>query len=168
MSAPDDLIVAIGKVTLNFSGLEFSIKDFVWRLVGSDHGQIPQIVTSELSFDQLVKLLSSLHKTRDHDAAAQAELDAILGRAKAVEGERNQVTHSHWGPGPSEGVHHRIKLTAKQKKGLQYHVEPVTVADINGVAGRIRSVTAELDAFLARHDYDFTGDQRRRDANTGQ
>ena len=72
-------LVALGKITANFSQLEDELCRLIWYLLGPDE-QLGQVVTAELSFRGLVNLAGALARHRTSDPGPLQEVEAGLVR----------------------------------------------------------------------------------------
>jgi hypothetical protein len=133
---PAQHLQAIGLITVNFAKLENAVEWFIWSLMGQNEN-IGLIITAELSFRNLVALLSSLSKAKINDTEVLIELDKALKKALEAEQKRNTILHSLWGQGQTRDTVTRIKKTAKISKGLQHQVEEMTAEDITSIANFI-------------------------------
>jgi hypothetical protein len=144
----DESLVEIGRITVHFALLEWTLIDVTHRLLGLPERRA-RIITSELSFRGLQHLASSLVKERRPQLAK--EFDAILKRVSACEEKRNVISHSMWGAGgvTSEGSHIviRTKYTAKQAKGLRFMRQELTTADLYMIAREISITAFDLEVF---------------------
>jgi hypothetical protein len=152
----DEFYIALGRVTAHFAVLEAQIEFLTWSLIGRDQG-LGQIVTAQVSFRGLLDLLSSIFRHRVADEALRAELDAVLRRAEAVERRRNLVTHSEWGMGSTPETRTRIKMTARQGKGLKHEFEPMTHAEIELISIEAGDVALALQQFSGKLPADLVG-----------
>jgi hypothetical protein len=85
----------------------------------SDDAVVGQIVTAELSFKNLLSMVSSLYRHVRTNETKIAELDNLLKRALQVAEKRNMICHSIWGEGKTPNSITRIKTTARVAKGLR-------------------------------------------------
>jgi hypothetical protein len=104
----DAFLLALGRVTANFSILEGEITFFTCSLISRDQ-RLGQIITAELSFRARVALLSAAFRHRVQDQTLIDELEALLDRAHHVEEKRNIPLHSN-------GVPARRRTTATGSK----------------------------------------------------
>jgi len=114
---PPPHLQAIGLVVVNFAILENQIEWFIWRLIGLDE-PAGIIVTTELSFSNLVSLLSSLSKVKINDPVVLEELHGLTRQALQAQEKRNRIMHSLWGMGETRDTVVRVKKTARHPKGL--------------------------------------------------
>ena len=92
---PDKHLRAIGLITVNFSHLETYIEMGIWKLLGYEREQdVGKIITSELSFNNKVTLLKSLHDHLCDNEESKKELKEIIRHTVKVETERNKIIHS--------------------------------------------------------------------------
>jgi hypothetical protein len=141
---------AIGLVTVNFAKLENAIEWFIWSLIGQDEG-IGLIITTELSFKNLVALLSSLSRVKIANAEVLAELDRALKQALQADEKRNIILHSLWAQGQTRDTVTRIKKTAKLSKGLQHQVEEMTAEDITSIANFIDNADLAIESLRVHY-----------------
>lgn len=146
---PAEHLQAIGQITVNFALLESEISFFVWTWVSKDQ-RLGQIITAELSFRNLVSLLSSIFRHTVSEADKITELEELLGKALMVEEKRNVITHSVWAAGNTPETITRIKTTAKKSKGLRHQFEQMSVDDLNKIAEQIAELAQEIRMFLLR------------------
>ena len=109
---PPEHLRAIGQVTVNFAMLESAISSFVWGMINTDQ-MLGQMITAELSFRNLVGLLSSIYKHRINDEERITELERLLNRALYAEEQRNIIAHSSWGVGDKAETITRFKTDRK-------------------------------------------------------
>ena len=97
------------------------------------------IVTAELSFHQLLNVISCLTKSSDFD---EDEVSSLLSRADNLNAERNRVLHSLWEQLGS-GVVVRAKATAKRKRGLDHVIEATTLNKLDDLSQQISQLTQD-------------------------
>jgi hypothetical protein len=138
---------AIGQITVNFANLEGAISFFVWELISNDQ-RFGQIITAELSFRNLVGLLSSIYKYRANNQGQIIKLEELLNRALHVEEQRNLIIHSQWAAGSKPETITRLKTTAKKSKGLTHQFEQLKIEDLDKIADIISDVDVEIQLFM--------------------
>lgn len=146
---PSKHLEKIGDITVSFALLENQIQFFIWSLLGLTPRiqRIGQIITSELSFKKLRAVLISLYKETYGENDNYKKMRDLMNRAGKIEEKRNQITHSLWGAGKDIDSVTRIKTTAKEKCGLRFKFECVTVNDLAKIAGDIKKLAAEIQDF---------------------
>jgi len=140
---PDEHLRAIGRVTAHFALLENALAHLAWELLAVPR-ELGESVTCELSFRGLVSLISSLYRQRATDPRRIEAVDELLTRASQVEEKRNTIVHSLWlSQGTTDAVV-GVKVTAKKTRGLHYHAEQVSVAELEAVAAAALEVAGEV------------------------
>ncbi len=137
---------AIGRVTVNFSVLEMTISSFICTLIGKEP-KLGQIITAELSFNNLLQLLSSLYQFRINDPIQIRDLKELLKRASDVEQKRNVIIHSIWGQCDTPEEMIRMKTTAKRGKGFYCQYEKVNFKDLEAIADTIATIACDMFSF---------------------
>ena len=136
---------AIGDITVSFAMLEAVLQGLVHTLLGTRLATA-QTVTAELSFKGLRTLAASLWIERFGKAdAVTVDFLKLMARVRAVEENRNQVTHSLWAANDA-GLIVRIKHTAKETRGLEMKFDQVTAADLGKLAVEIKRVASAVQA----------------------
>ncbi len=139
----DTLVKAIGKVALNFSGLEMMLSCFVARLI-SDDSRVGTIITCEMSFQHLLKAFDSLIRYRVGNSRQLDRAEDLVKRLNAGEQERNKVIHSAYLFWESQSQYIRLKATAKQGKGLRFAQDNSPAADLNRIIKEQAYLATEL------------------------
>ena len=142
----DEQLKQIGRITANFSFLEFVLSFCICGLINDDQ-RVGQIITSQMSFQNLVHLLGSLFKHRGFDAEKITAFDKLLGEAMQIEQRRNEITHSIWATHQDEGKSSRVKITARFKKGFEMQWEPMGVDELKQIADSITNVAHKIQYF---------------------
>jgi hypothetical protein len=150
---PDEFLKNIGRLVVDFASLESSIAIAIWNLLDAD-GSTGQIITSEMSFKNMLALFSSLLIHKTNDPVALEEMKVLLRRTKAVEEKRNLMVHSSWGmrvwtDGREAIV--RLKTTAKISKGLKRQDEELTVEHVEQMIDEIVEANKAWTDFLYKH-----------------
>ncbi len=145
----EEHLTALGEITANFSLLDTHLDMCIERLMSANiRPLLMRIITSELSFNQKLSILSSLHTYKERDEKKQAELKALLARANQAQEKRNIVTHSTWLSSKQEDTATRVKMTAKINKGLQIQQEATKVDDLKAKAEFINEVANDMFYFF--------------------
>lgn len=146
---PDDILIALGRIAVNFAQVESLSVSFLGSLLAPQDPITGDTVTANMSFRNLVSLLSSLHRHRVDDAALQERLDEHLRRALSLEEKRNTVTHSTWSPHPEDPtVVMRWKNTAAKGKGLRRQAQRMTAAELHTIADELQELSADITRFM--------------------
>jgi hypothetical protein len=143
---PEKHLKSIGDITVSFALLESVIQTFIGSLL-NERQRIGQVITAELPFRNLRALAISLYIERHGKDEDFDKLRAFMIRAGKVEDKRNQITHSVWGAGKDKDSITRIKATAKEKHGIQFHFEDVSADNLEEFAVEIKALATEIQAF---------------------
>jgi hypothetical protein len=156
-SNSDALLRELGRVTVAFGRVESYLSFAVGGLIGPDQA-IGQMVTAEMSFKNKLALFSSLvmHKlpfTTKNTTGCKEHLKELLTVLSTAEEERNQVAHSIWlmaaeAESPDPAI--RLKITAKQSKGLRHASHPTTADDLKAIADKLNGAAEAIVPFLVR------------------
>lgn len=157
MGISDDQLKALGRLTAEFSLLEFMIASLVWWLSGDQASAM--ILTTHLPFKRLRQAAEALARAKmKTNTAALDEIKKIMKRASDHEKDRNRLIHSIWmrlpgvpgGPAPAPGGPlSRLKMTANRKFEVQLEAFPAD--DINRVADKIGQTTRDVVRFTRKH-----------------
>src|SRR5688572_25857525 len=143
---PEKLLVHIGDITVSFALLESSIQTLIGSLL-QEHQRIGQIVTAELAFKNLRALAISLYKERHGEDVDFGTLRELMKRAARAEETRNQISHSLWAAGDRADTITRIKVTAKEKRGINFQFHSVSDTDLAAVALELQRLASDIQAF---------------------
>jgi hypothetical protein len=145
----DAHLIALGRITADFSQLEDELCRLIWHLLDRDE-RLGQIVTAELPFKGLINLAGALARYRTSNAATLEEVEAALKSAIKVEQERNTIVHSTWFSHGAEAEVSRTKLTAKREHGRRVQFEMVTSDAIEQAATHIAEATFSVMQLYAK------------------
>jgi hypothetical protein len=146
----DEIHRLIGRVSSNFNGLEKYIQTLITQLIGAGQ-QLGEIITSELSFRNLISLLFSLYKFKKTDKKYIDKMDKICKKANELEQKRNQVIHSTWAFNiKSEKEVLRVKTTSKYKKGLNYVFENKNINELHILSDDIVKLISEVSELIIK------------------
>ncbi len=150
MAVTEAHLRALGRVTVNFSTLEFTLVALVAGLSAPDNLGVGQILGPQLSFARLVTAVDALFRLRRPGSPDIGRLAALLARASAAEERRNVVVHSAYlvADGTPADIVTRFKLRAKRDKGLSHDAQDTTPADIEQVASELHTVSTDLARFI--------------------
>lgn len=148
----DEFLAEIGRIVLNYAILENAVKELIQELLQMEV-ETGIIITSEMSFRNLLNLASSLVC----DICSEDEqivFDEVLKLASSAEEERNQIVHSLWGfytdKNTGEDIATRLKYTARRGKGLTEKMVPYKLQNLRDVAHRMSIASYEIEKFKDR------------------
>jgi len=151
---PDEFLKIIGSVVVNFSYLEYIISIYCGHLLGAKIPGSGFIITSEMSMNNLMKLISVLFKNAFKNQEVQDGLKNLLSRIDECSKHRNLVAHSIWTPEfdfvkeVKGEVVRRVKFTAKRKKGLDLQWENYSLIDLNAIVNEIKKVAEDIKELM--------------------
>jgi hypothetical protein len=158
VAVTDDQLKALGRLTAEFSWLEFMITYLTWKLTGDRASAM--IFTSHLSFQHLCHAATALvGEKMKATPFAMTEMQEIIGRAMSLEGGRNRLIHSVWTdlpgapgdpPPPPGGALTRLKITAKGRLDIQFQPD-FPAQEISKVVDAIQKTALDVVLFMGRH-----------------
>lgn len=147
---PEKLFNPLGKVVANFNILEVLLDFTIWLLLfgnSSKEQKTGQIVTAELSFKEKIALLSSLYQHRFPDKKPFETLNNMRKKLGKANSKRNCLLHSAYLPSGR-----RVATRAKEKAGLIFESENMSVEKIEKTADFISEVTSDIVSFMGKFD----------------
>jgi len=141
-----EFLVQIGDMTVSFALLELQIQMLLEALIGEDQ-RLGQIIASQLSFARLRATVIGIYSERYGDDSNLHALRQLMKEAAEIEQERNRVTHSIWGVGTSSGTITRIRLTCRERSGVQAQFEEYDEAKFLNFNDRIKRLCNALLGF---------------------
>lgn len=136
----DESHAAIGRVVVEFQGLEAEIKLFVQWMIPAPQ-RFAQIITAELSFKNSCALVSSLFRELHEEKPEMEQLSKLVRRAIELEEQRNVIMHSQW------FGEHRVKTTARLKRGIQFDFVKHDDQQLNDLAEQLNKCAQEWLTF---------------------
>jgi hypothetical protein len=144
---PPDYLARIGHVVLIFALLEKNLASVLPGFI-SPNIFVGIIITHEVGFRELVRLIKAIYVQLYGEDAHFGELKTILEDARRVKALRDKMVHSSFShvSDPEKNINHitRFKVTAKESKGYQRHTEKITLADLDTVIAEIEKVNNAL------------------------
>jgi hypothetical protein len=131
-----DFLVAVGRMTINFSHLENILSMLCLVIIKSGYGQI---ITAEYSFKQLMNVIRSvLINCNEFE-----DFKITYNKIKQIEEKRNQIIHSFYGQNENENVIIRRKVSNKDK-GLKDVREEISIETIDDIANQINDLVDNI------------------------
>jgi hypothetical protein len=144
---PTDYLTRIGNVVTKFELLQRNLGSVLTGFI-SPNPFVGIIVTREVGFWELVRLIKAIYMQLHGEDDDFAQLKTILEEAKRVKALRDKIVHSGFThvSDPEKKIDHigRFKVTAKERRGYQRHSEKITLADLDGVVGEIGRINDDL------------------------
>jgi hypothetical protein len=141
---------AMGRITVEYSGLEWTVSAFIWKLLSMDQ-RIGQTVTSGLNFSGRIALLKALFGMLPPYGIA-ADVDGLnkgLSLAESASVKRNAVVHALlWRP-TEDGNFAQVNL--KPKKAAEWTDTPASVEHLNRVSERLKDARDAVSHVMLKH-----------------
>lgn len=151
INVSDDILCELGKIVVFQNCLEWQISSNIISLLEVDNEK-GNIITAELSFRQLIGVLSSLLLSKlGKDSSLYSEFEEIKKELYTFENFRNTIAHSVWASTGSENSKaQRMKITAKEKQGLKYSNDEVTLNSIIERLENAGDTQVKLACFMSK------------------
>jgi hypothetical protein len=146
----EGFIIAIGRITLQYSLLESLIQNCANILIG---GEGAGIATAKLSMQNLLDTLSALYRQTNIISNIRKsidKLDELLLIVTVATEQRNKIVHSLWYirvNDPNKPLT-RVKKNLKRKTGLSIDREQMDIEDLNKVIKIISNAVAYTQDFI--------------------
>lgn len=146
----DEMLRALGRVTVNFQLMEMMINTLTGLLISED-ARIGQIITSNFSFSRVCDVFLSIVRLRadGHDELI-TEVEGLIKTASELEHKRNTLVHSCYTVGEGDGGSHRFKYTADRKKGWKFQSERLTPLQVHQIANEMGQLYHSLVKFMIK------------------
>jgi hypothetical protein len=141
----DEQLRAIGWIVTEFANLEGMLAIVVGVFAGVSHERPGMILTTQLSFSNLVSVFESLVYDLNPSEEALDIVHDLVTRARNVNDRRNGIIHSTWSEGNTPDKAIRVKMSLK--KGLKSAAEEVTVENLEALAQTISALADDIDDF---------------------
>jgi len=140
---PDEILAAIGCTVAWHSLVEHELCRCIQLLTGLQKEKADAL-TAGMSFRSLCAALSSLiMQILREDDERYVRFQSAMGRLQHFEEFRNQIAHSVWVQGDDDSTA-RVKTTARQWRGVQYHVEHIEIGRISAEVLQVQDALNEF------------------------
>lgn len=154
-------LAEIGRVTVCWSALEFTMQAIVWHLLRLERTE-GLAVTTHLSMPRLTELALTLIDQTYGDGDKWKRADALFRRVGRMGTERNNIVHSIWFDGrilgPPDLSH---ALTHRARGKMRWIGQDYLPEHINDTALRVQKLDRELVTFLHELNRDAAERWRR-------
>jgi hypothetical protein len=154
----DKSLMEIGRVTVQYSRLEFMICNNIWRLLNVDDNR-GRAVTSGLQFNILLTMFGGLCHSVFKSGVIIVLADKCVKLAEDVSARRNQLIHSTLLP-DGQGNFGAFKYRSKGLKGVTKDFKALSDDDLKKLADDIHKAVVEFAKF---HELCFTVDNQIRE-----
>lgn len=159
----DSLVLALGRLILNFASLEETLSMAIWLLIDCSDDAIGKIVTAGMPFSGLIEVFEALYRHRLvgllEALAAESKTDAedrsaleleehladLVKRMRTANEQRNGAIHSAWAVQAKETSSYlKYKFTTKGSKGLHKTETKITANDLWELSDSIVEIRDDL------------------------
>ena len=141
-----DFLQAVGKITINFANLELYLSLFCGMHIRAYPLIINEIITSELSFKQLVHITIAIYKEIEPDHNKIDQFTELAKKLFSLEQRRNAIIHSNYGTENKKVV--RQKNTAKGKQGFRTKYENLSTKIMYDFAKEIDEINKQIGLLI--------------------
>ena len=114
-------------------------------LINPSQATIGMIVTSDMPFLALHKVLMSLYRKHEENNKERIKsFYEFLNHIKRLADQRNNLIHSAWYVGLNDQTFQKVNISAKFKKGLKIHKDIVRVSEIEALSQELFSAAMRL------------------------
>ncbi len=141
VTIPDDYLLAIGKVCVQWGNLEAVMELCITKLAAMDMWDPrSKIMLNHMVWPMRTDIFASLADYLVTDNPRLKDYQAVLPLLKKAQDGRNRIIHSHWGF--ENGKVQAQRASARRK--LKLYLEEITVKEIEGVLNDINVAAAAL------------------------
>lgn len=141
VTLPDDYLIAIGKVCVQWGMLESMIELAITKLAGFElYDPRSKIMVNHMAWPMRVDIFSSLCHALATDYPRLKDFAEVLPLMKKAQEGRNRIVHGFWGC--EDGKVTALRASARGR--LKVSMESVTLAELNGVLKDINVATAGI------------------------
>ena len=149
---PKELLTYIGDMTVSFALLELYMQ-IILTILLNQSSRVGHIISSQLPFGRLRAAIISMYKERYGEDADFQQVKNLMGRASKLEEERNLITHSIWGTGDTIGTITRLKITAREKRGLNIETKSYDATILSDFVSEIKQLAEDVVSFQHMFDH---------------
>jgi hypothetical protein len=141
VTIPDDYLIAIGKVCVQWGNLEAIMELCITKLSDMDMWDArSKIILNHMAWPMRTDIFASLANLLMADHPRLKDYQTVVPLLKKAQGGRNRVVHSHWGF--EDG---KVKTQRATARGvLKLYLEEITVKEINEILHDINVASAAL------------------------
>ena len=154
MEQDETFLSALGRVTLEFSQLEWFLKASIAILLEKDM-EVCHAATAQASFQQLLNIFASLFRLGVDEPKLIEKLGEVLKEIVEAAQKRNRIIHSTWfGVADNDELGHFIRVTAKRSRGLSHEERETEPGELTEIADSIKTSAGSLSVLvLASRQY---------------
>lgn len=142
ITIPDDYLIAIGKVCVQWSTLEGITEMMIAKLAGFPmRDPRSTIMISHMAWPMRVDILSALADALEENNPRLNTYPKVLGLLRKAQQGRNRIVHGMWGSDETGKV---IALRATVRGKLKLSMDSITLEEIHRIQGDIEIAAAAL------------------------
>lgn len=135
----DNHLKSIGRVSVNWSLLEFYLGKAIGEMLGPDP-KIGRIVTTRLTAANMMEIFRHLATFKDHEGKLSDELNTILAAIRAAQSQRRLIIHGVWAA-DDDGSPLVLGYYGKDDQRVLADAVKMSVEDIENIAASVSTVT---------------------------
>jgi hypothetical protein len=141
VTIPDDYLIAIGKVCVQWGNLESIMELVLTKLAGMDIWDTrPKIMISHMAWPMRMDIFAATADQLIADHPRLKDYQSVKSLLKKAQEGRNRVVHSHWGF--EDGKVTTLRASARGK--LKLSMDTITVNEIDAILRDINVAAAAL------------------------
>lgn len=142
VNIPDDYLIAIGKVCVQWSTLEGIMEMMIAKLAGFElYDNRSKIMISHMAWPMRVDILSAMAGELAETHPRLKDYPKLLELLKKAQQGRNQIVHGMWGSDEGGNV---LRLQATARGKLKLSMDAVTLKEIHAILEDIKIAGTEL------------------------
>ncbi len=143
---PPEHLRLLGDIAVTFGLIHYQLMTVAQLVIGIDEAW-EQAITAELSLSQLRSVTLSVYRAKFGEDPNFAELRALMSRLELLEQRRNSITHSLWTVTDDMTQTSRLKVGAKEKRGLKHVFEHVSESKLKEDVALFHKLSSDLSEF---------------------
>ena len=139
----------IGKVVVEFQGIDLTLNIILGSLLIKEDINIIQAFAVSLSFSKKMDVLKSIAPFKIQEPDLLKILDKVLKELSQAESERNRIVHAHWMAASDGSKVALLKPSTSRRHGLRGGISWVSPDEIEKVITYIQKAKSSLWMFGA-------------------
>jgi hypothetical protein len=136
-----ELLVALGRVVLEFGLLDEALHDALW--FATDQRDETRVLTSGLRFPQLVERFEALYATFRDPVSGRGGVSELCAHLNSLNTDRNREMHAVWGFWADSGRPARTQRRLR-KGSMSLKIETVEPATLEALVQRMSGATEKV------------------------
>ncbi|WP_445356232.1 hypothetical protein ACJJI5_10565 [Microbulbifer sp. EKSA008] len=147
LPVPDEYLIELGKITVMYGALEFSIDRAISKLAGYESmlDWRVSVMTAHLTFQQRVNALGTLFEQVSESYPNLSGYAKVIERIKGVQKQRNKFVHSMY----TNGDKSEVGIWSLSARGsLTIKSQDVYIQEVRNVSVEIDKVRVQLEKLI--------------------